>query len=339
MRQRVHELARRWRYSPNHIARSLRKRSTKTLGVLFPFTTLPYYATLLDALDVEADARGLHLEVHFHQWSEKQEAAALTTLVERRVDGLILIPTAASSTRTVRECVPPGVGIPVVFLGAQAAITVPPFVRGRVGADMCRGSVLLAEHLLEMGHRCIAFLAASDARSAKRMDKVIGLKSAIKQQRDARLVIVPLPEDAEIQAMYAHIRERGLSARVNFLIDQRLAEAFLRLSPRPTVAVTSNETMAHTLLSSLGAGGLRVPDDVSVACYDGTFLSAHGFVPLTCVAQPFELIARRVIELVTAGDGDGVREYHKLQLLPPTLVKRASVARVRDSQSAVHSTN
>src|ERR1041385_321924 len=157
MRKRVKDLARRMHYTPNHIARSLRRRSTRTLGLLFPYATLPYYAALLDALDTEADARGLHLEVHFHQWSCEQEREALQTMLERRVDGVVLMAAMGASMDTLEDLVP-ATGMPIVMVGLGLKNPLPRCVRGCVATDMEEGSKKLGEHLLDMGHRRIALL-------------------------------------------------------------------------------------------------------------------------------------------------------------------------------------
>lgn len=329
MRERIQELARRSRYLPNHIARSLRRRSTRTLGVLFPYATLPYYSTLLDALDAEADERGLHLEVHFHQWSLRQEASAMQTLFERRVDGLILMAAAKETARTLRDSLPPSANLPVAIIGDFPSGDLPSFVRGVVATDMVEGSRVLGQHLQDMGHRKLAILVGANASQARKLNKVQGLRAALDGRRTAELQIVSLPDDPQIREILSKVSERGFSAQNNFTINQCLAEKFLALSPRPTVAITTDESMAQVLMTTMSERGLRVPDDVSIACYDGTFLSAYGPVPLTCVAQPFEDIARRLIELVRLDHTGRTASSTAVQFLSPLLIQRASVARLQ----------
>lgn len=341
-RERVEALAERWHYAPNHIARSLRRRSTKTLGVLFPYVTLPYYATMLDAIDLEADRRGLHLEVHFHQWSSQQETSAIRTLVERRADGMILLPSTLTPGETLRACVRPTSDIPVSIIGGVTEPNLPSFVRGFVEVDLRAGSALLGEHLLQMGHRRIALLLPERASAIAphtfapaMMQRIEGLRSALGKWRGSELLLVQPSLCASGVEGAQQVRMNGIGPDYNFALCRELAEEFGRLSPRPTAVVTTDEVTAQLLLAELTARGLRVPADVSVACYDGTFLSACGTVPLTCVAQPFDLLAQHLIDLVSSDRAKSVSGECEVRSLLPTLVPRASVARIQEDTLSI----
>ncbi|MBI4027979.1 MAG: LacI family DNA-binding transcriptional regulator [Verrucomicrobia bacterium] len=337
-RRRVCALARRLRYSPNQIARCLRQRSSRTLGVVFPYATLPYYATLLDAIYAEAHGRGLHLDVRFHQWDPREEEVAIRSLIEHRVAGLILLPAARCSCATLHRNLSASVSFPVALVGLSPFKNLPRAVQGFVGTDMRWGSQRLGEHLLEMGHRRIAFLTPErPLRSSSIGMRLAGLYSALREQPDATLQVVHLDEDERPDGGVAQVEQRGFPAQNSFLVGQRLAARFLELSPRPTAAITPDETMAHVLLASLSAAGLRVPDDVSLACYDGTHLSEFGGVPLTCVKQPIEKMARNLVDLAACpppGNGatpapNGRGHRPQTCVLQPTLIQRASIKRLR----------
>lgn len=330
MKQRIHALARRWRYTPNHVARSLRQRSTMTLGVLFPYASPPFYGALLDALDAEADSRGLHLEVHFHQWNAAQEAEAMRTLYERRVDGLIVMPATPESQEKLEEVIPPDVDFPVVILSAPMRKRFPRFVRACVATDTCEGSRELGDYLLRMGHRRIALLLPSSNIKAPAIHmRVTGLRAAMQKHKDARLVLVSASDAAELINEGNGDARRLYTAHDTFQLSRRLADEALRLEPRPTAMIATDETAAHVLLAKLHMAGLRVPEDVSVACYGGTFLSEFGAVPLTCVHQPFEQMARATIEIVAASRARAASSRCEIRLLPPKLVIRSSVAAPR----------
>ena len=109
---------------------------------------------------------------------------------------------------------------------------------------------------------------------------------------------------------------------------QRLSERFLELDPLPTAVITTDESTAHVLLAHFNVKHIRVPSDVSMACYGGTFLSEFGPVPLTCVAQPFEPMAHHLIDLVASAQTGKARNGYDVRLLPPKLLIRNSVARL-----------
>ncbi|MBI4026688.1 MAG: LacI family DNA-binding transcriptional regulator [Verrucomicrobia bacterium] len=339
LQRRIHALARRLRYAPNHIARCLRRCSTKTLGVVFPYATAPYYATLLDALYAETLKRGYHLEVCFHQWNPRDEIEVFRTLLGRQVEGLIVLPASRDSFRLLRECVPDADDLPVATLEPLDAHRFPSLVRGCVFTDMYAGSLELGRHLLEMGHRHIALLVPARRPTgtlpapgqaganlvADRKDRVKGLQEALGLAPGARLEVIYLDDCNGMDVAMANT----FGIEGNFLLAQQLAERFLELAPRPTAAVASNEAVAHGLLASFYARGCRVPDEVSVACYDGTFLSEYGAVPLTCVKQPLQEMARNLVELAIDTRSQGGHRKPEIRILQPTLALRRSVVRVQ----------
>lgn len=326
-RKRIQALTRQMHYSPNYVARSLRQRVSSTLGVLFPYVTLPYYATLLDAIYTEARIRELKVEVHFHQWSVIQEQEALRILVERRPRGLIVIPATLVSPENWRRNVGALAGIPVAIVGLLDKQQLAAPIRGCVATDIQEGGRLLGAHLRELGHRQIVLVTPEQSGQTGSKVYVDGLREGLAPARGAAVTLLNLTDDEEKLRPYGN-EQQGFNPSANFSMAQLLAEKLLALPRRPGAVVTSDEPTAHVLLSHLYAQGLRVPDDVSVACFNGTFLSAYGPVPLTCIAQPFERMARRLIEMAASGHASPGRGKPETVLLPPTLIQRASVARL-----------
>lgn len=322
-RQRVQSLAQRLHYTPNYMARCLSQRSSRTLGVIFPYATTPYYATLLDALYTHALDRGFQIEIRFHRWNEVEEAAAFRSLLERQVDGLILLAAAIRSFKVLRDLLPAGGNLPVATMGTYSSRDLPPFVRGCVVTDMRQGSTELGEFLLKMDHHEIALLCPqlpppSDVPDIT--DRIHWLRVAIERQPEGRFHLVTLDD----------VPDAFTGADWEFRCVHRMAEKFLQLDPRPTAVVTNNEPQAHVLLEILQARGCRVPEDVSVACYDGTFLSEYGTVPLTCVRHQFPELARHLVDLVVTKPANGQEPPPELRVVAPALARRRSVARLRN---------
>lgn len=329
LQNRIHALAQRLGYAPNHMARSLRHSSTKTLGVIFPYATAPYYATLLDAFYAETMKRGFHLEVCFHQWNPQEESVMVRKLLQRQVEGLILLPADETSFDLLAEHLPANSDFPVSSFGSFNPKLLPSCVRGCVATDLHAGSMELGEHLLEMGHRNVALLVPSLRPS--QMNRLgtnleareTGLRAVFGGRVDARLRVL-YADDVTISPM----DWRWGSVDTEFRITQLMTERLLSLSPRPTAIVTSNEPSAHALLNYLYTQGCRVPENISVACYDGTFLSEYGVVSLTCVKQPIPEMVRQLVDLVLSPPSNQRRRKPEMRLLPPVLVKRQSVARI-----------
>lgn len=327
-RKRVKTLAERWRYTPNHVARSLRSRSTRTLGVAFPYASLPYYAMLLDALDAEADRRGLHLEVHFHQWSTRQEAAIVRTLLERRVDGLIAVPTELTPHANLAEHLSSHPSLPCVMIGNPGPDDPPAFLRGCVVTDMEKGSELLGRHLLAMGHRNICFVTtASPSPSGSTTNRIRGLRAAIHGDRNASLDIVMPGKDESADLLAT----KGSDVEYHFQQAQKIATRVFSAATVPTAMIAGNETLANVLIAFARRRGLRVPEDLSIACYDGTFLSTFGPISLTTVKQPVHEMARHALDLVLSTKPRNDRARPEVRIVEPELIQGESVANVAET--------
>jgi len=157
---------------------------------------------------------------------------------------------------------------------------------------------------------------------------VEGLRAAVSKVKGAELILITPDEELEVEGRAQIDENRGFSARYNFTLNRSLAAKFLSYDPRPTVAIATDETMAHVLLTFLVEQGLSIPRDVSVACYGGTYLSEYGMLPLTCVEQPIVQIARIAVEMVTDQRVGQRPKRTEVKLVPPTLSLRKSVASI-----------
>jgi len=339
-RQKVSDLAKKLRYHPNQMARSLRSNSTGTLGVILPYVTPPYYATLLDALNTAARQRGLHLEVHFHQWDCQQEVEAMKQLLERRVGGVLICPADPSSLRNLTEILPPEGGIPVVLLTSSFSGTeLPSFVTARVAPDLRLGALTLGRHLLERGHRRVALLIPTPrGESIESNVLAMGLKEALQAVPGTSLSVITVPPDADEPAAEGKPGQSALAEGKYLAIAETLAERFLQQIPRPTAAVTVDEPIAHVLLARLHAAKVRVPEEVSVACFGGTYLSEFGILPVTSMTQSFGPMAQAALEFVSSNAGRSKQKGPIVRLFEPTLATRESVACLQTNSTGENQT-
>ena len=159
-KERVRRLAEEMGYVPDPMARSLRTRTTKLLGAVAPALASPILAPALAALEGRLRERGYDLLVAQSGTEPAQEEACLRRLLARRVDGLFiapiyrLAPTAPIFAHLKRA------GTPVVLLGPAA-----PFCEGfaAIESDDLPGAAAATRHLLELGHRRIAFFTGPSA--------------------------------------------------------------------------------------------------------------------------------------------------------------------------------
>lgn len=291
-RRRVLASARALGYLPNMLARSLLKRETSAVGVLVPDVSNPYYAVILRGIEDAARLTGHAVILGNTDRRRDTQEAYLRTLLERRVDGLIV----TGGTFGTRDLALIRAMLPVVVVGRHEV----PLSSVRV--DNVAAAAAATRHLIELGHRRIACLAGP-AASLTAVDRLKGFRRALRGAgldpgRDGTVEVEFSPEGGRLGAV-------------------RLCSS----AHPPTAVVALSDQLAFGALRGLSELGLRVPDDVSVVGFDDSPIAAFTVPALTSVAIPMHEIGRRAMELLlrlAAGE-------------PGTSVVLATELRVRES--------
>jgi DNA-binding LacI/PurR family transcriptional regulator len=304
-------------YRPNAVARGLRTRRTFTLGhLLTSMTYNPFFAGIASGVDDEAFASGFKVFNVNLEGDRERETKGVLRLIESRVDALIF--SHAVDAGNVELAL--AAGIPVVQVERLVDCDTHAVV-----IDNLVGARQAMRHLLDLGHRRIAFIGADPSR-----------------YRHAG----PRPQSIESERLGAYVdslREAGLSIdpdlirlgvygnRSRFPIDAGPAAGyepmrhFLKLAERPTAVLVTADVFATGVLHALHEARLRVPDDMSVISYDD-MLAPHLTPPLTAVALPVWEMGRTAFQLaLKAVDANG---ESRVIVLPTRLNVRTSTGRV-----------
>jgi len=273
-RERILAAIREFDYHPNHVARSLRLRRTRTLGMVISDITNPFFSQMVRGAEDAALEHNYLLLMFNTDDRVERERQALTVLRDRQVDGILLVvasgrESAAHAAETVAA------GTPVVCLDRF-----PPGVRvDSVTVDNLQATRECVRHLLGLGHRRIAILTGSLCHNTAR-ERLQGYKEALKAMR--------LRIDPEL------IRTG------DFRVDSGHALGLELLSrpDRPSAVFTSNGLMAMGVLKAVTELRLRCPRDVAIATFDDLPMSEILRPPLTSVAQPAYLIGYKGAELL-----------------------------------------
>jgi LacI family transcriptional regulator len=302
-RERVLAAVRELDYSPSAVARALKRRETRTLGLLVTDIANPFFPLVVRAVEDEAHARGYGVVFGNAADDPERELAYLDLLLERRVDGLIV----ASARATRRHAVRLGrVPVPVVLLNSDA-----PGARGlpSIATDHRLGGRLAGEHLLALGHRALGHVTAPTGQAAAAADRRRGIQDA--------LVAAGLGPETLLVVDGGGTVEGGAAA----------VPSLLAATPRPTAVVGFNDLTAIGLLRGLRAAGLRVPDDMAVVGFDDIELAAWTDPPLTTVRQPTEELGRWAVTRIADALAHPDRPAGPARVvLEPTLVVRATTA-------------
>jgi LacI family transcriptional regulator len=302
-RDRVLKAMRDLGFVRNEFARQLRVGRSSTVAYVMLDVSNPFFTDVAVAVETAAENAGLSLFICSSGQSAEREQAYLRRLEEQRVQGILITPVDPASPMLAQL---PARGTPVVIVD-----------RTRDGNSHCSVSVddmlgghLATEHLIEIGHRQIAFVGGPE-RLGQVRDRHAGAVSALADAGLGEERLSTLVTDALTVS-------EGRSA------GQRIAG--MPRATRPTAAFCANDLVALGLLQACLALGLRVPDDLAIVGYDDIEFAGAAAVPLTSVRQPRRDLGHRAAELLLDEASNPAHVHQQVQF-DPELVARASTRR------------
>jgi DNA-binding LacI/PurR family transcriptional regulator len=283
-------------YRPNAIARSLVERRTFILGVLASDLHNPFFADVVDGIHDQAGRAGYRVLLTTGGGMPVREDAAIETLLQLRVDGLILAGLLVESRLIVQA----SRELPVVLVGRTAKAG----TLDSVADDDRAGAALAVRHCASLGHVRIAHVDGGTGAGAEaRRD---GYLFAMRELRlGPHRLVVP-----------GSFTEEGGHRGALLLLERRR---------RPTAIFAANDLAAIGVLNAVEERGLRVPEDVSLVGYDNTSLAALRHLSLTTIHQPRLEMGQLAVSLLVERLEEG-RTRPRRAVLSPTLVVRGTTA-------------
>jgi len=304
----IREIAAELGYLPSAAARGLKTRHSQALGVLVNRIDNPYFGEILQGIEETVKDAGYGIFVASSFMDRTQERNILQAFGEHRVDGVIIgsVPVNQESFKLLDSY-----GIPVVVINNQS-------IRNHkytITHDDVYGARLVARHLIELGHRRIAYLGNVSAPRINR-NRLRGLREELKNTG------VELdPEDVTGQP--GGEIENGIAGMRDLLQRHRKISAVFCF----------NDLLAIGALRVLSENGIRVPEEISVAGFDNIQYSAYTSPTLTTFDQPKRLIgaeaARMLMELISAPPSEDRKNLPFTKSMRGELLVRQSTARVR----------
>lgn len=262
MRARVERYLRKVDYQPNYLARSLRRRETRLIGLIVPDLANSFYTALSRGAEDFLLARGYQLIVADSREDWERQKGYLESFCRMMTDGILLVPSSATNTQI--ESIPGLVrGRPLVYVD-RSPIVSPVDV---VLIDNCAASFAATRHLAEKGHRRIGIITEplSLLCAADRLD---GYRKALKASK--------IGIDLDLIHIGGNTKESAYEIGLRMLSREM----------RPTAAVVCNNIMTLGLLSALRKLKVAVPANFSVIGFDECDWSEHMQPPLTTIRQP-----------------------------------------------------
>jgi DNA-binding LacI/PurR family transcriptional regulator len=283
----------------------------RVVGLIVPSVTRPALPEVLMAIEDELHGRGYSLLVGTSGNTLEQEKGRVHRILGEGVSGLIVLPIDGRPDPALyRQLLDEGFPL-VLFDRHIVGLSIDAVLPDNVG-----GAFVAVSHLIELGHRRIAFISSDNLTTTSVLERLQGYQQALRAsdiQAEPELIFTRLPaippdgadEDRVIQNN-AHRIARFLSSR-----------------PLPTAVFALHDRIAISVLEAAAELGLRVPDDLAIVGFDDDPLAQKLRVPLTTIAQPRDQIGRTAAGMISDRI-EGRRTETARVVLPTQLVIRRS---------------
>ena len=289
-------------YVPSAVARSLKSNTTKTIGMLIPNCSNPYFAEIVRSVEDHCFGAGYTLILCNTDDEPHRQRVYLQVLAEKRIDGMIVISTG--DDRTLRGLLQ-GLTIPTVLLDREIT---------HVNCDIVetahlQGGFMATEHLIALGHRRIACLAGPQDLNPS-AQRIQGWRNALDQ--------------AGLTAESSHLLwNSDFTSQGGF----NTLQSILATPTPPTSVFVCNDLMCLGALSAAHEAGVHVPRELSLIGFDDIELARFASPALTTVAQPKQRMGVLAIDMLLERIQGG-RTEAKQVILQPELIVRNSTAGV-----------
>ncbi|MCK7611771.1 LacI family DNA-binding transcriptional regulator [Roseibium sediminicola] len=262
-------------YKPNLAARALRTNSIEVIGLVVPDITNPFFSQLAKNIEMEAAKRGHSVMLANSHDDPQAEKTQISVLLDRSVCGVIVVATSDGGEAHKAD-------VPIVSLDRRFG-TYP-----LVATDHFNGSQKIADHLVGLGHRRIAYIAGPQSMEVAR------------QRRDgfvARIEALSTPDDPISLTIH--------EGQFDYDSGEEIGRAILKDAPAgtcPTAIAAASDQQAIGVLRCARDLKLAVPQDLSVTGFDDITLASLVVPRLTTLRQPIERLATSAVERIFAGD-------------------------------------
>lgn len=298
-RRRIKEVARRKRYIPNQIARSLVTRRSQTVGLVVPNIESRFFSSLARRLELGCRERGYALLITNSDDAPENDAELVGLLANRGVDGIFVVASTGAEDDDALLSALEGLPIPYVMVdrlpGGLAC--------DKVAFNNEAGGYLACRYLLDAGHRRIACLLNTASNTGR--ERLAGYERALRERGVAR--------------------DPGLVIPCAYYIPEAYDVAARLLETDATAVFAGSDNIALGLLKRLYERGLRVPRDYSVVSYDNSAADVLFEPALTSIEQNVDELAAAALDVMFRRLGEEELGEPEERILMPRLVIKSSV--------------
>ncbi len=277
LRIRVMAVVDKFNYRPSSLARGMKINRTKTIGLIIPKISNTFYVKVIELIEKEVNSRNYTLVLGNSSEHIEREINCLRTFSNMRVDGLILASTGLNQANRIQKELSSfqTLDIPIILISRM----LPDIDVDTVELENTNGSYQATRYLIENGHRRIGMISSSSHTSAARQ-RIKGYMMALEEFK--------LPHESALVHM------GGLTSDSGYVIMNQL----LSLPKRPTAVFVGSNFQLLGTLRALKEKSIRIPEDMSLICFDDTEWGAFSEPPLTAIEPKTDIFSKKAVDLL-----------------------------------------
>lgn len=285
-------------YTPNLIAKNLRINKSQTIGLLVPSLANPYFAEIASVIVLESRKYGYTTIVADTMENENMQNAAITNILTRQVDGIIIVPCGSNPAyleQTNKQCVP------IILVDRYYENSPLPYVV----TNNFHGGYMATSLLVRNGHKDIACIQGPPAAMTNRK-RIAGYMSVLKENR---------------------LEDRAIITGNEFSIQNGYLETKLLLNNerRPTAIFALSNNIGLGAIKAIREARLRIPEDISLISFDNYLYLDFLEPPVTRIGQMVDEMGKMAVKLLNESIANH-REIKSQIELSPEMIMRDSVA-------------
>lgn len=281
-KEKIMNTIKKYGYVPNNSARNLKRVDAKAIAVLVKGIANPFFSNMIKIIEEECKKKHYSMELQHIESGEDEVDVAQKVVKEKRLRGIIFLGGLFSHSEEKLK----KLNVPFVF---STAGSIPENINKKqysnIGVDDYKESMKLVDYLISIGHRKIAIIVAEPKEESIGQLRLEGYCDALKEhgiEVDEKLIFQTNNDISHFSMENGYLTAKRLIAS---------GEEF-------TAVYAVSDSLAIGAIRALLESGRRVPDDVSVAGYDGIDVSGYISPSLTTIRQPVEEMAETTIKLL-----------------------------------------
>ena len=317
VRKRVLAAAKELNYVPNIFGQLLRSNSSGAIGIIVPSLQNPFYNQVVFGIESAAMVTGHEIRLFSSHRSVEQERSSIMFLLHSRVMSLLIV-SVDTSPDTLKH---------YIDAGGQVALLEAEFeLDNAINAvsDSYLGGRMAARHLVDYGHRKIAFLSTPITKKF-RQKVLAGVRDELRQNN------IPFT-DSDVYT--AEVESESLTGQYEFEVGKQLAKQRDYKQLGYTAIIAINDLSAYGVIQALNQSGISVPGDISVIGLDNIMYSEMIFPPLTTVEMPSSNMGYTACQMLISAMESDNRIISSMEFKYPCVLKvRSSTKDIRTART------